>query len=191
MQEQLTEEMEMQILDAEDQMKKAIQHLEIEITHVRAGRANPSMLDGLKVDYYGAITPLNQVANISTPDARTINIQPWEKKMLGEIEKAIFQANLGITPMNNGEVIRLSIPVLTEERRKDLVKQVKQIGEGSKVTIRNARKTGNEEIKKLQKNGLPEDVAKDAEDRIQKLTDKYSAEVEKHLGVKEQEIMTV
>lgn len=189
--EQLMEEMEMHIMDAEEHMKKAIQHLEYEISHVRAGRANPSMLDGLKVDYYGAMTPLNQVANIATPDARTINIQPWEKKMLGEIEKVIFQANLGITPMNNGELIRLSIPPLTEERRKDLVKQVKHIGETSKVTIRNARKAGNEEIKKLQKGGLPEDVAKDAEDRIQKLTDKYSAEVEKHLSVKEQEIMTV
>ncbi|MFN3940992.1 MAG: ribosome recycling factor, partial [Chitinophagales bacterium] len=158
---------------------------------VRAGRANPSMLDGIKVDYYGAPTPLSQVANIATPDARTINIQPWEKRMLAEIEKAIFQANLGITPMNNGELIRLSVPPLTEERRKELVKQVKHIGETCKVTIRNARKAGNEEVKKLQKNGLPEDVAKDAEDIIQKLTDKYSAEVEKHLGVKEQEIMTV
>ncbi len=191
MQEQLMEEMQMQIMDVEDQMKKAIQHLEVEITHVRAGRANPTMLDGIKIEYYGVMTPLNQVANIATPDARTINIQPWEKKMLGEIEKAIFQANLGITPMNNGEVIRLSIPPLTEERRRELVKQVKHIGETTKVTIRNARKSGNEEIKKLQKNGLPEDVAKDAEDKIQKLTDKFSAEVEKHLSRKEQEIMTV
>ncbi|HMU68597.1 MAG TPA: ribosome recycling factor [Chitinophagales bacterium] len=185
------EELSMVIDMATEQMQKAIKHLELELSHVRAGRASIVILDGVRIDYYGALTPLNQVANLSTPDARTIAIQPWDKKMLSEIEKAILAANLGLTPMNNGDIIRLNFPPLTEERRRDLVKQVKHMGETTKISIRNFRKDGNEEIKKLQKDGLAEDMAKDGEDRIQKLTDKFIAEVDKHLGVKEAEIMTV
>jgi len=185
------EEMNLVIDMARENMQKAIKHLEVELSHVRAGRANVMILDGIKVDYYGAMTPLNQVANLSTPDARTIAIQAWDKKMLADIEKAILAANIGLTPVNNGELIRLVIPPLTEERRKDLVKQVKHMGENTKISIRNFRKDANEEIKKIQKTGLPEDMAKDGEDLIQKLTDKYIAETDKHLQVKEQEIMTV
>ena len=176
---------------AEENMQKAIKHLEVELSHVRAGRANISILDNVKVEYYGTHAPLNQVSNLATPDARTITIQAWDKKMLGEIEKAILAANVGLTPINNGEMIRLVMPPLTEERRKDLVKQIKHMGETTKVGIRNYRKEGNEEIKKLQKDGLPEDIAKDGEAAMQKLTDKYIAEVDKHLNVKEHEIMTV
>lgn len=176
---------------AEENMQKAIHHLEIELSHVRAGRANISILDGIRVEYYGTMSPLNQVSNLATPDARTITIQAWDKKMLGEIEKAILAANIGLTPVNNGELIRLIMPPLTEERRKDLVKQVKHLGESTRITVRNYRKEANEEIKKLQKDGVPEDMALDAEDSIQKLTDKYIAEIDKHLQGKEQEIMTV
>ncbi len=176
---------------AEENMQKAIKHLEVELSHVRAGRANISMLDSIKVEYYGMLSPLNQVSNIATPDTRTITIQPWEKKMLGEIDKAILAANIGLTPVNNGEVIRLVLPPLTEERRRDLVKQIKQMGETTKVSIRNFRKEANEEIKKLQKQNLPEDLANDGEAQVQKLTDKYSLEVDKHLQTKEVEIMTI
>jgi ribosome recycling factor len=149
------------------------------------------MVEMVRVDYYGVLSPLNQVSNVSTPDARTIAIQPWEKKMLGDIEKAILAANIGLTPVNNGELIRLILPPLTEERRKELVKQIKHMGENTKVTIRSARKDANIELKKLLKNGLPEDMEKDKEEEIQKMTDKFSAEVDKHLHSKEQEIMTV
>ncbi|MCB9018769.1 MAG: ribosome recycling factor [Chitinophagales bacterium] len=176
---------------AEEHMQKAVHHLEAELVKVRAGRANASMLEGVKVDYYGTHTPVQQVANISTPDARTIAIQPWEKHMLGEIEKAILAANIGLTPQNNGEMVRLNLPPLTEERRKELVKNVKHLGEGARVTVRNARKEANDHIKKIQKDGLPEDMAKDAEDLVQKMTDQYIAEVDKVLDRKEKEIMTV
>lgn len=176
---------------AEEEMQKAIKHLELELSHVRAGRASIAILDGIRIDYYGALSPLNQVSNLATPDARSITIQPWDKKMLGEIEKAILAANIGLTPINNGEIIRLVLPPLTEERRRDLVKQIKHMGENTKVSVRNFRKDANEEIKKLQKNGLPEDMAKDGENHVQKLTDKYIAEVDKHLATKEHEIMTV
>ncbi len=185
------DDMNLVIEMTEENMQKAIKHLEIELSHVRAGRANVSMLDSVKIEYYGMMSPLNQVSNIATPDARTITIQAWEKKMLGEIEKAILAANIGLTPVNNGEIIRLVLPPLTEERRRDLVKQIKQIGELTKVSIRNFRKEGNEEIKKLPKQHLPEDLAKDGEAQVQKLTDKYIAEVDKHLQTKEVEIMTV
>lgn len=185
------EDLELAIEMTEDNMRKSIKHLEVELSHVRAGRANVSLLDNVRLEYYGAITPLNQVSNLATPDARTITIQAWDKKMLGEIEKAILAANVGLTPVNNGEIIRLIMPPLTEERRKDLVKQIKQMGEHTKIAIRNFRKDGNEEIKKVQKDGLAEDLAKDGEGRIQKLTDAYIAEVDKHLHVKEIEIMTV
>lgn len=191
MNDKIQEELDFLMASSEENMQRSIKHLELELSHVRAGRASVSMIDMVKIDYYGALSPINQVANVSTPDARTIAIQPWEKKMIGEIEKAILAANIGLTPINNGELIRLILPPLTEERRKDLVKQIKHMGENTKVTIRNARKDGNDELKKLQKDGLPEDVAKDNVEVIQKMTDKYIAEVDKHLHTKEQEIMTV
>ncbi|HNQ13188.1 MAG TPA: ribosome recycling factor [Bacteroidia bacterium] len=175
----------------DDQMNKAIDHLEAELAKIRAGKASPHMLDGIMVDYYGSNTPLNQVSNITTPDARTIVIQPWEKGMLVNIEKSIMGANLGVTPMNDGSVIRLNIPPLTEERRKELVKKTKQEGEQTKVSIRNIRKDANDLIKKELKNGLPEDVAKDAETKVQTTTDQYILKVDKHLESKEKEIMTV
>lgn len=185
------EELGLVIDMANENNQKAIRHLEVELSHVRAGRASLAILDNVRVDYYGAQSPLSQVSNLGTPDARTITIQAWDKKMLGEIEKAILAANIGLTPINNGDVIRLVMPPLTEERRKDLVKQIKHMGESTKVVIRNYRKEANEEIKKLQKDGLAEDLAKDAEEIVQKLTDRYISEVDKHLAQKEAEIMTV
>ena len=179
------------IASGEDQMKKAINHLESELVKIRAGKANPQMLDGIVVDYYGSPMPINQVANISVMDARTLSIQPWEKNMLQPIERAILNANIGITPQNDGALIRLFLPPLTEERRKELVKKCQAEGEHSKVAIRNIRRDAIEAIKKLQKNGLSEDVAKDAETNMQQVTDKYIAAVEKHLGSKEKEIMAV
>lgn len=176
---------------AEDHMKKAISHLEAELIKIRAGKANPQMLDGIVVDYYGSPMPINQVANISVMDARTLSIQPWEKNMLQPIERAIIAANIGINPQNDGVLIRLFLPPLTEERRKELVKKCQGEGEHSKVAIRNIRRDAIEHIKKLQKNGLSEDVAKDAEDDVQQMTDKFIAFVEKHLAAKEKEIMAV
>lgn len=176
---------------SEDSMKKAISHLEAELVKIRAGKANPQMLDGLVVDYYGSPTPLSQVANISVLDARTLSIQPWEKNMLQPIERSIIAANIGITPQNDGAVIRLFLPPLTEERRKELVKRCHGEGEHSKVAIRNIRRDAIEHIKKLQKNGLSEDVSKDAEENIQQITDKFIALVDKHLASKEKEIMSV
>lgn len=179
------------LTDAEDHMKKAINHLEAELVKIRAGKANPQMLDGLVVDYYGSPMPINQVANISVMDARTLSIQPWEKNMLQPIERAIIAANIGVTPQNDGALIRLFLPPLTEERRKELVKKCQGEGEHTKVAIRNIRRDAIEHIKKLQKNGLSEDAAKDAEADIQQITDKYTAAVEKHLSAKEKEIMSV
>jgi ribosome recycling factor len=187
----MAEELEQIVDDAESNMQKAIGHLEAELTKIRAGKANPSMLDGLNVDYYGAPTPINQVANVTVLDARTISIQPWEKSMLAPIEKSIMQANIGITPQNDGVLIRLFMPPLTEERRKDLVKKASGEGEHSKVAIRNIRRDAIEGVKKLQKNGLSEDVAKDGEKRIQDITDRYIVLVDKHLAAKEKEIMAV
>ena len=177
--------------EAEDHMKKAINHLEAELVKIRAGKANPQMLDGLVVDYYGSPMPINQVANISVMDARTLSIQPWEKNMLQPIERAIIAANIGINPQNDGVLIRLFLPPLTEERRKELVKKCHGEGEHSKVAIRNIRRDAIEHIKRLQKNGLSEDAAKDSEADIQQITDKYTAAVEKHLTAKEKEIMSV
>lgn len=174
-----------------DGMNKAINHLEAELVKVRAGKATPGLVDGLVVDYYGNPTPINQVGNITVADARTLNIQPWEKNMLQPIERAIIAANIGITPQNDGHIIRLFMPPLTEERRKDLVKRSQGEGEHSKVSIRNIRRDAMEHIKKLQKNGLSEDVCKDAEKNVQDLTDKYISLVDKHLAAKEKEIMTV
>lgn len=179
------------IQEGEDGMQKAIAHLETELTRIRAGKANPGMLDGVNVEYYGAPTPIAQVANVSVLDARTISIQPWEKNMLQAIEKAIMQANIGITPQNDGVQIRLFLPPLTEERRKELVKKASGEGEQSKVAIRSIRRDAIEQVKKLQKDGLSEDAAKDGEKTIQELTDKFISLVEKHLAVKEKEIMTV
>lgn len=176
---------------ADEMMKKAIEHLEIELIKIRAGKANPQMVDGITVDYYGSQMPLNQVSNISVLDARTLSIQPWEKNMLQPIERAIIAANIGITPQNDGNLIRLFLPPLTEERRKELVKKCHGEGENSKVSIRSIRRDAIEHIKKLQKNGLSEDAAKDAETDMQNLTDKFISEVDKHLGSKEKEIMSV
>lgn len=179
------------IADAQDHMKKAIGHLESELTKIRAGKANPQMLDGIVVDYYGSPMPISQVANISVMDARTLSIQPWEKNMLQPIERAIIAANIGINPQNDGALIRLFLPPLTEERRKELVKRCQGEGEHSKVAIRNIRRDAIEHIKRLQKNGLSEDAAKDAETDVQGVTDKFIAAVETHLTSKEKEIMSV
>ena len=179
------------VAGAEDHMKKAINHLETELVKIRAGKANPQMLDGIVVDYYGSPMPINQVANISIMDARTLSIQPWEKNMLQPIERAIIAANIGINPQNDGNLIRLFLPPLTEERRKELVKKCHGEGEQSKVAIRNIRRDAIEHIKKLQKNGLSEDAAKDAEADVQQVTDKFITAVEKHLTAKEKEIMAV
>jgi ribosome recycling factor len=177
--------------EANANMQKAISHLEAELAKIRAGRANPSMLEGIHVDYYGTRTPLNQVANVTTPDPKTIVIQPWDKSTVPLIEKAIMAANLGFTPVNDGNVIRINMPALTEERRKELVKRAKTEGENARVSIRNFRRDANEKIKKDIKEHLPEDVAKDAEIKIQQMTDSYIQTVDKHLAVKEKEIMTV
>jgi ribosome recycling factor len=187
----MNEEVKLYLDDAKDSMEKAVNHLNLELGKIRAGKASPAMLEGVRVDYYGTPTPLSQVANVSTPDARTIMIQPWEKSMITPIEKAIVYANLGLTPTNDGIIIRINVPALTEDRRKDLVKKAKQEGENDKVAIRNIRRDANEEIKKLQKKGLPEDVAKDAETKIQDLTNKYIAKIDDVLAAKEKEIMTV
>jgi ribosome recycling factor len=176
---------------AQEKMDKAIRHLEDELIHVRAGKATPAILDGITVDYYGAVTPLAQVSNIGTPDAKTIVVQPWEKTMLVVIEKAILYANIGLTPMNNGELIRLNIPPLTEERRKNLVKQVKMLGENTKVSIRNARRDANEELKRLQKNGLPEDIENESFEEVQVTTDEYIRRTDVIVAGKEKDIMTV
>lgn len=173
------------------QMKKAIAHLETELTKVRAGKANPQMVDGIHVEYYGNPTPLNQVANITVSDARTLSIQPWEKGMLGPIEKAILAANIGVTPSNDGQYIRLFLPPLTEERRKELVKRVNAEGEHAKIAIRNIRRDSIEHIKKQVKDGLSEDAAKDGEATIQGITDKNIALIDQHCKDKEKEIMTI
>ena len=177
--------------EAENGMKKAINHLEIELSKIRAGKASPSILEGVNVDYYGTPTPISQIANVQVLDARTISIQPWEKNMLPLIERAIMGANIGITPQNDGVNIRLFMPPLTEERRKEMVKKAGAEGEQSKIAIRNIRRDRIEQVKKLQKDGTSEDICKGAEDEIQSLTDKHIALVEKHLEAKEKEIMTV
>jgi len=172
-------------------MEKAISHTESELVKLRAGKALPSMLDQVYVDYYGNSTQLSQVANINTPDARTLIVQPWEKNLISTIEKAILEANLGLNPQNDGSVIRINIPPLTEERRKDLVKKAKAEAEQGKITIRNIRKDANEKVKKLTKDGLPEDEVKVSEGEVQKLTDTYIAKIDKIMEAKEKEILTV
>lgn len=181
----------LQLEDSTEQMTKAVAHTELELTKIRAGKAMPSMLDGIFVDYYGTATPLAQVSNINTPDARTLVIQPWEKTMLAPIEKAILDANIGLTPQNDGSIIRLNIPPLTEERRRDLVKKVKEEAEKGRVAVRNIRKDANDTIKKLKADGVSEDEIKAGEAEVQKLTDKYIAKVDQLADAKEKDIMTV
>jgi ribosome recycling factor len=187
----MTEDIELILQDAEDNMMKSVKHLEAELLKIRAGRANPGMLDGVKVDYYGTPTLVGQVASVNTPDPRTITIQPWEKNMLEPIQTAIINSNLGFNPTNNGDILIISVPPLTEERRKDLVKMAKSEAEHAKVSIRNARKEANDQIKALQKDGLPEDMGKAAEEKVQKLTDKYSALTDTEVAKKEKDILTV
>jgi ribosome recycling factor len=177
--------------NAQNQMDKGLQHLDAELLKVRAGKATPQMVDGINVEYYGNPTPLSQVANVTTPDARTIVIQPWEKSMIQPIEKAIMMANIGLTPQNDGIIIRLYLPPLTEERRKEMVKRVNTEGEAAKIVVRNARRDAIESIKKLQKDGLSEDIAKGMETEVQAITDKQIAKVDNICKDKEKEIMTI
>ncbi len=183
------EEIELYIEDAREQMTKALGHVGHELTKIRAGKANPSMLDGIQVPYYGATSPLNQVSSITSPDARTLFIKPWEKSLIQEIERAIMAANLGLTPQNDGQQVIINIPMLTEERRKQLVKQVHQECELGKVSIRSVRKETNEALKKIK--GAPEDDLKNSEETVQKLTDEYIGKIDALMKRKEGEIMTV
>jgi len=184
----MNEEVQFIIDSVEEKMHKAIHHLEAEFVNIRAGKATPSMLNGVKVEYYGTLTPLTQVANINTLDAHTITVQPWEKQLIAEIEKSILAANLGFNPMNNGESIIINVPILTEERRRELSKQAKSEADMTKVSIRNDRREGNGELKKLD---ISEDMLANAEVDIQELTDKYSKQVDDMYEIKEKEIMTV
>lgn len=176
---------------AQAKMSKAIEFLVEALSAIRAGKANTNLLNGINVDYYGSETPISQVASVTVPDARTVLIQPWEKTLIGAIEKAIMVANIGLTPSNNGEQIRLNIPALTEERRKELVKQIRGEGENARVSIRNVRRDAIEAFKKAQKEGLAEDMAKDGEAEAQKLTDKFAKQIDELLAEKEREVMTV
>lgn len=185
------EEIDLILEEAQNLMDKSIQHFTGELVKVRAGKAMPNMLDGLMVEYYGNPTPINQVASINTPDARTLVIKPWEKSVIPEIEKAIINSGLGLNPQNDGELVRINIPPLTEERRQAIVKQVKNEAEQARISIRNVRKEMNVALKKLQKDGVAEDNIKAAEDEVQKITDKSIAKIEDILAVKEKEIMTI
>lgn len=176
---------------AEEKMEMAVAFLDDSLSHIRAGKASTKLIDGIRVEYYGSLVPVSNVANVSVPDARTIAITPWEKAMFKEIEKAIINSELGITPENNGEVIRLAIPPLTEERRKALVKQSKAEAEQAKVSVRNARRDAIDGLKKAVKQGMPEDVEKDAEAQVQKLHDKYLKQIDELFAAKEKEILTV
>ena len=185
------EEIEFILDSTKESMVGSIAHLEKEFLNIRAGKASPQMLGSVFVDYYGSQTPLTQVSNVNIPDARTITIQPYEKSLLQPIEKAIMVANIGFNPMNNGDMIIINVPALTEERRRDLVKQAKAESEDAKISIRNARKDANTEIKKLEKEGTSEDICKSAEEDVQKLTDSFIRKIEEHLANKEAEIMKV
>lgn len=185
------EEINLILEDVKEQMDKAIQHTKTALQKIRAGKASPAMLDGLMVDYYGNDTPISQVASISTPDARSIIIKPWEKNIIGEIERAIINSDLGFTPQNDGEIVRINIPPLTEERRISLTKQAKNEAEDGKISIRNARKDANDQLKQLQKEGVSEDDVKRGEDQVQTLTNDYSKKIDEILEHKEKEIMTV
>ena len=187
----MNEELEFVFDATKEAMENAMLHLDSELQKIRAGKASPMMLNKVAVEYYGSLTPLNQVANVNAIDGRTLSIQPFEKSLLEEIEKGIAHANLGLNPQNNGETILINIPALTEERRMELSKQAKAEGEDAKVGVRNARKEANDEIKKLKNDGLSEDQAKDAEAEVQKITDGYSAKIDALIEAKEKDIMTV
>jgi ribosome recycling factor len=177
--------------NAEDRMEKAIVALKKELASLRAGRANPALLDRIQVEYYGSLTPVTQLAGVTVPDARTLIIQPWDKSSLSSIEKAIMKSDLGLTPSNDGTVIRISIPMLTEERRLDLVKMIKKSGEEAKVAIRNVRRDANDECKKMEKSEISEDESRRTQEEIQKLTDRFIADVDKLVAIKEKEILDV
>lgn len=185
------EEIQFVLDETTEKMDKAVTHTASELTKIRAGKAMPQMLDGLMVDYYGTPTPLNQVASVTTPDARTLAIKPWEKSMIQPIEKAVINSDLGLNPQNNGEMVLINVPPLTEDRRKDLVKQAKGETENGKVSLRNVRKEMMDELKQLQKDGISEDEVKRAEEKVQKITDEHSAKIDELLKKKEQDIMTV
>lgn len=185
------EEIEMFLEEVKEHMQNAVSHAKQELVKIRAGKAMPNMLDGIMVDYYGTMTPINQVATINTPDARIIAIKPWEKSLIAEIERAIVNSNLGFNPQNDGEQIRINIPPLTEERRLDLMKQVKTEAENGKVSIRNCRKETNDSLKQLQKEGTSEDLVKDGEGEVQKLTDQHTTKIDELVAAKETDIMTI
>ena len=187
----MTEESKMILEDAQEGMEKAIEHLENAFKKIRAGKSNPQMLLGVKADFYGSLTPIEQMANISTPDPRLITVQPWDKSALGAIEKAIMNANLGFNPQNDGELIRITVPPLTEERRMDLVKSAKNESEHSKITIRNIRRSAKDMAKSLKDEGVSEDEIKDVEEEIQNLTNKFTAKTDELCAEKEQEITTI
>ena len=187
----MNEELELYMDDGKERMQNTLKHLESELSKIRAGKASPDMLKSIKVDYYGTLTPLTQVANVGTSDAKTIVIQPWEKPMIGVIEKAIQKSNLGFNPVNNGEIIRINVPDLTEERRIKLSKQAKSEGENAKISIRNIRRDVISEIKDLEKEGLSEDLSKKAQSEVQDLTNDYSTKVDKSIEVKETDIMSI
>ena len=187
----MSEEVKFHLDIAKEQMEESIKHLELVLVKIRARKANPQMLNSVQVDYYGTSTPVSQMANVNTPDAQTISIQPWDKSVLQDIEKAIMEANLGFTPMNNGEMIMINIPPLTEERRLELVKQAKAEAEQCKISIRNVRQKANDEVKKLGKDGLSEDMVKDAESEVQKITDSFIQKTEDRFSAKEKEILTI
>lgn len=187
----MNELVQLHLSEAKEAMRKAVSHTETELAKIRAGKAMPSMLDGIQVDYYGSMMPLNQVSNVNTPDPRTIVVQPWEKSMLQPIEKAIMEANLGFNPQNDGTIIRIPVPPLTEERRKDLVKKIRNEAEQGKIAVRNIRKDANEKIKKLTSEHVSEDEIKTGEDEVQKLTDQHIAGIDKLFEAKEKDIMTV
>lgn len=187
----MTEELQLIFDETQEQMDRAIEHLEKELQKIRAGKAHPSMLDSIMVEYYGSMTPLKQIANVSTPDPRTLTVQPWEKSSIDTISTAIVNANVGLNPQNNGDIIIINVPTLTEERRKDLSKRVRSEGETARVSIRTARKEANDLIKSAEKDGLSEDIAKTAEAKIQELTDTFNKKIEDVLDRKEKDIMTV
>ncbi|MDA3883603.1 MAG: ribosome recycling factor [Bacteroidales bacterium] len=187
----MEDEVQLILEDTQEKMQGPLTKLDAELSKIRAGKASPAMLDTVKVDYYGSLTPISQVANINTPDPRTIAIQPWEKNMFGPIERAIMQANLGLTPVNDGNFIRINIPILTEERRKDLVRQVRQEAENAKVSVRTIRRSANDMLKDLQKSGLAEDVVKANELEVQKIIDASIEKIDKKVELKEQDLMTI
>ncbi len=187
----MNEEIQMAFEEAKDLMDKAIAHLNTELTKIRAGKASPAMLETVMVEYYGSLTKLGQVANVNTPDSKTLSVQPWEKGMLEPIATAIINSNLGLNPMDNGEMLIINVPMLTEERRKDLAKKARAEGEHAKVSVRNGRKDANDFIKLAEKEGLSEDMAKTAEAQIQDLTNKYNATIDEIIAKKEADIMTV